>query len=293
MNQQIAPDWEKEEKTSRSYALEILIVVMVLLLLLVYFWTGIFVQIPAGHRGVLFRPLNGGTVTDKSFGEGIALIWPWNTMNLYDVRVLAGQDTIAALTEDGLSVSAEISYRYQPQSNSLGIIHKSIGMDYKAKIIVPHMTAATRDVVSRYRVDALFTTGRQDMQEAMLKQVRQQVDSVYPITILDLVVRNIVIDKTVEKAIADKLVKEQEMLGYDFILKKEEKEETRKRIEARGIKLFRDSSGIDFLRWKGIEATKELATSPNAKVVVIGSGRDGLPIILGGNGGDWGSGTGD
>ena len=204
-------------------------------------------------------------------------------MMIYDTKILAGQDTIHALTQDGLSVYAEISYRYTVEPDSLGLIHKNIGENYKQNIIVPHVTAATRDVVSRFRVDALFTTGRKEMQEEMLKQVREQVDKYYPLVTIDLVIRNITIDKTVEQSIADKLVKEQEMLGYDFLLRKEEKEKARKLIEAQGIQKFREVSGIDFLQWKGIEATKELSVSPNAKVIVIGSGKNGLPIILGGN----------
>lgn len=263
--------------------IEVLILIMLLLLLTVFFWDNMFVTIPAGHKGVLFRTIAGGTVTDKYFNEGLVFIFPWNEMYVYDTRVISGQDTIDALTEDGLQVRAEISYRYRPKIDSLGKMHKNLGLDYRDKIIVPHVTAATRDVISRYRIDALYTTSRSDIQEDMLVQVRNQVDSVYPITTLDLIVRNIALDETVEKAISDKLVKEQEMLGYDFLIEKELREEERKLIEARGIRYFQDTSGIDILKWKGIEATKELATSPNAKVVIIGTDSGEMPVILGGN----------
>ena len=274
---------EEEEKVPRSYMMELLIALMVFAMLVVYFWDRIVINVPSGHRGVLFRALGEGTVTDKSWGEGLTVIFPWDKMDLYDIKILAAQDTIHALTQDGLSVHAEISYRYVVKLDSLGWIHKNVGTNYKETIIIPHVTASTRDVISRYRVDALFTTGRKDIQEAMLTKVKNQVNAIYPITIIDLLVRNIAIDKTVEQSIANKLVKEQEMLGYDFILKKEMKEKDRKIIEAQGIQAFRNTSGISILQWKGIEATKELATSANAKVIVIGSGKDGLPIILGGN----------
>jgi regulator of protease activity HflC (stomatin/prohibitin superfamily) len=156
-----------------------------------------------------------------------------------------------------------------------------LGLGYKNIIIIPHVTSATRDVVSRYRVDALFSTSRKDIQDAMLKQVKAQVDSLYPLTILDLVVRDIKIEKTVEDAIANKLVQEQEMLAYNFILQKEQKELERKLIEARGIKLFRDASGINIMQWKEIEATRELAKSPNTKVIVLGQDGGKLPFFLG------------
>lgn len=274
---------DEEKILNRSYLLEVLIVVMVLLMLAVSFAEFIIVHIPAGHKGVLFKPLTVGTVTDRNWDEGLAFIFPWNTMYIYDTRIIAGQDTISALTEDGLQVEAEISYRFRPESDSLGLIHKNIGLDYSDKIIIPHVTAATRDVISRYRIDALYTTSRTDIQDDMLSHMRGQVDANYPLATIDLIVRNITLDEVVEQAIADKLVKEQEMLGYDFVIEKELKEEERKLIEARGIKFFRDTSGIDILQWKGIEATQNLATSPNAKVVIIGTDTGELPVILGGN----------
>jgi len=280
-----APDLEQEEDDivgRRSYFMEVLIIIMVVALTLVVFADRIFVNIPAGHKGVLFRTLEGGTVINRYYDEGLVFVFPWNQMIIYDTRILSGQDTIGALTADGLPVQAELSYRYRPTFDSMGLIHKNLGLDYKNIIIVPHVTSATRDVISRYDVDALFSTSRDDIQKDMLKQVKAHVDSRYPITILDLVVRNIKIEKTVEQAIANKLVQEQEMQAYNFILQKEQKELERKLIEARGIRLFRDSSGINIMQWKGIEATKELAKSPNAKVIVIGKNSGDLPLILGG-----------
>lgn len=274
---------EEEEIIRRPYLLEVLIIVMVFLMVAAVFIGFIVIYIPAGHKGVLFKPLTVGTVTDRCWDEGISLVFPWNQMYIYDTRIITGQDTISALTEDGLQVQAELSYRYRPEIDSLGLIHKKIGLDYSQKIIVPHVTAATRDVISRYRIDALYTTSRTDIQRDMLSRIRDQVDANYPLTTVDIIVRNIVLDEVVEQAIENKLVQEQEMLGYDFIIEKELKEEERKLIEARGIRLFRDTSGIDILQWKGIEATQNLATSPNAKVVIIGTDTGELPVILGGN----------
>jgi regulator of protease activity HflC (stomatin/prohibitin superfamily) len=283
-NKDTVPDLEQEEGeivSRRSYLIEVLIILMVIIFTLVVFKDLIFVNIPAGHKGVLFRTLEGGTVTNRYYDEGLVFVFPWNQMIIYDTRILSGQDTIAALTADGLPVQAEISYRYRPTFDSIGLIHKNLGLGYKNIIIIPHVTSATRDVVSRYRVDALFSTSRKDIQDAMLKQVKAQVDSLYPLTILDLVVRDIKIEKTVEDAIANKLVQEQEMLAYNFILQKEQKELERKLIEARGIKLFRDASGINIMQWKGIEATRELAKSPNTKVIVLGQDGGKLPFFLG------------
>lgn len=276
-------DNEKEEKGSRSYMMQLLIIIMLILVFVVSFWNSMFISIPAGHRGVMFKTFGGGTVVDEHWDEGLAFVFPWDEMYIYDTRVISGQDTIDALTQDGIQVEAEISYRYRPEIDSLGLMHQNLGLDYANKIIVPHVTGATREVVSRYEIEALYTTSRKDVQRAMLVQVRQQVDDVYSITMLDLVVRNIQLDSIVERAIANKLVKEQEMLAYDYLIQKELKEEERIVIEARGLRRFRDTSGVDVLKFYGIKATEKLATSPNSKVVIIGTDSKDLPVILSGN----------
>jgi hypothetical protein len=117
----------------------------------------------------------------------------------------------------------------------------------------------------------------------MLSQVRSQVDAIYPLTTIDLIVRNIKLDDTVERAIANKLVQEQEMLGYDFLIEKQTKESERSNIEAQTIRNFKTISGIDVLKMKGIEATQELAKSPNSKIIIIGTSEKELPVIFGGN----------
>jgi regulator of protease activity HflC (stomatin/prohibitin superfamily) len=273
----------EETKERRSYLMEVLILLMVVAVLFLAFWDSMVVQIPAGHKGVLFRNLGEGTVLDRTWGEGVVLILPWNEMTVYDNRVLSGQDTIDALTSDGLRVNAELSYRYRPLADSLGALHQLVGDDYAEKVLIPHIAAATRDVVSRYRVDDLYNTSRDDIQADMLSQVRSQVDAYYPVRTIDLIVRNIKLDSVVERAIADKLVREQDMLSYDYLIERQEKESERSDIEARTYRRFERLSGIDLLKIKGIEATRELAKSPNSKIIFLGTDSKELPVIFGGN----------
>jgi len=272
-----------EEGKGRSYLMELLIVIMSLMALMLAFWDSIVVEIPAGHKGVLFRNLGEGTVLDRTWGEGVVLLWPWNTMSVYDNRVIDGEDTIDALTSDGLRVNAELSYRYRPLADSLGALHQQVGDDYADKLLIPHIAAATRDVVSRYRVDDLYNTSRDNIQADMLSQVRSQVDAYYPVRTIDLIVRNKRLDSIVERAIADKLVREQDMLGYDFLIERQRKESERSDIEAQTYRRFERLSGIDLLKIKGLEATRELAKSPNSKIIFLGTDQQELPVIFGGN----------
>ena len=91
----------------------------------------------------------------------------------------------------------------------------------------------------------------------------------------------------IKTGIENKLVQEQEALEYEFRLQKAEQEAERQRIDAdgkaRANRILSASLTDRILQEKGIEATLKLAESPNAKVVVIGSSENGLPIILNNN----------
>ena len=275
-------DEEDDEELDRLYTMELLILAMVGLLLFLFFAERFYVVVPAGHKGALYSLFRGGTQLDSIyFEEGFHIKAPWDEVILYDTRILEHQDTIEALTEDGLKVTAEISYRYFPDYNRIGLLHRELGPDYLYSILMPHITAITRDVVSYYRVDKLYSTSRDSIQIDMTERCQTQISDNYPITIIDIVVRNIILHKSVEDAIAKKLVREQQMLEYDFRLALEEKEAARKRIEAKGIREFRDTSELNILQWEGIRATKELAKSSNAKIIVIGTDSGDLPVILG------------
>lgn len=297
---------DEDEGVERSYAIEFMIIVMLATMAILFYIDNFYVIVPAGHKGVLYSTFRGGTqLNGVYYDEGLGLKLPWDDVIMYDTRILEHQDTISALTIDGLEVVAEISYRYFPDYYRIGLLHKELGPEYLYSILVPHITSITRNVISHYRVDKLYSTSRDSIQTDMTQQSQSQITDNYPITIVDIVVRNIILQEEVEKAIAEKLVQEQKMLEYDFKIELEEKEARRKIIEAtgykdvllitataekearlveaEGIKDFRDVSELNILQWEGINATKELAKSPNAKVVVIGTDSGDLPIILGGN----------
>lgn len=267
------------------YPMETIIGIIIFLLILVFFAPYYAVKVPAGYTGVLYSPLFGGTqVNGRQFDEGYHLIIPIDKVEMYETRVQEHQDTITALTEDGLDVSVEVSFRYFPDYEQIGLLHRELGPNYLDRILVPHISAITRDVISYYRVDKLYySSSRDSIQINMTNRAQRQITDNYPINLIDIVVRNIELPELMAGAITDKLIQEQKMLAYDFKLDLERKEALRRQIEAQGIRMFRDTSQIDILKWEGINATKELATSPNSKVVVVGTNSDNLPIILGGN----------
>ncbi len=254
-----------------------------ILLLLILYQTAT-ISIRSGEAGVLYRQFGGGTVTDFYFSEGFHFIAPWNSMYVYNVRNQEQRETMEALSKNGLAIQIEMSIRYRPLIKQIGTIHQTIGQNYKDVIVMPEVRSAARLVVGRYDPEELYSTKRDFIQDEIFNDVRTRLERMN-IHLDAILIRGIELPQNIRSAIEKKLRQEQESQEYEFKIQKEEKEAQRKRIEAQGIKDFQDivSEGISdrLLRWKGIEATLELAKSENAKVVVIGQGKDGMPIILG------------
>ena len=267
----------------RGYYMHIIMGLMVVAVIVLYFAEFIFIVVEAGHKGVLFDRLEGGTDTEEFLDEGFHIVYPWQTIIPYNTRIQEGEYSMTALTEDGLTVEVEVSYRFRPEADSLGVLHKTLGPQYVETIIIPLIAAVTRNVVSHHHVDRLYSTSRNELQADMTREVATQIHGVYPIEIIDLLIKHVALHTDVEQAIAEKLIEEQKMLAYDFILRREEQEAQRKRVEGQGIRDFGDTTNINYLQFRGLEATEELAKSPNSKVIVIGTNSEDLPIILGGN----------
>jgi len=119
----------------------------------------VFVTIPPGHRGVLFKRFGGGVVTDKVYPEGFNVVAPWNTMDIYSVRINEGFEKMDVLSKNGLTIAVELSYRYRPTDKDLGNLHKEIGKGYVERIIKPEIRSATREVIGQYLPEEL-TGGR-------------------------------------------------------------------------------------------------------------------------------------
>lgn len=252
----------------------------------VVIWQTATVTIRSGEAGVLYRPFGGGTITDFYFSEGFHFIAPWNSMYVYSTRNMEQREIMEVLSKNGLQIQIEMSIRYRPVASELGTIHQTIGINYKDVIVMPEVRSAARQVIGRYDPEELYSSKRDFIQDEIFSSVKERLERMN-IHLDAILIRGIELPQNIRAAIEKKLKQEQESQEYEFKIQKEEKEAQRKRIEAQGIKDFQDivSEGISdkLLRWKGIEATLDLAKSENAKVVVIGQGKDGLPLILGGD----------
>ncbi|MDN3493768.1 prohibitin family protein [Winogradskyella bathintestinalis] len=243
------------------------------------------VTIDSGEAGVLFKTFGEGVVIDEPpLGEGFHIVAPWNKVFVYEVRRQEIFEKMKVLSSNGLDIQLDASIWYQPDESQLGLLHKEIGDNYLNRIILPTIRSAARSVVGRYTPEQLYSSKRDAIQEEIFEETKKIVDGQF-IMIDEILVRDVTLPPTIKDAIERKLKQEQESLEYEFRLVTADKEAQRQIIEAQGKadanKILSASLNDKILQDKGIEATIKLSESPNSKVIVIGSGKSGMPIILG------------
>lgn len=238
--------------------------------------------VPANHVGIydLF-----GVVREEPLRSGLHVINPLANVHIVTCKTNTLDFKATVPSKEGLNVEVHFEVQFHLEEERAVDLYRTVGLDYVAKILQPQVKAAVRTATSSRDAKALYTSEREKVKADLLTELNQ-VLAPRGIRVEDVPLKQILLPPNLAAAIESKLQMEQESQRMDFVLAKEEQEAQRKRIEAQGIADFQRivSNGIDerLLRWKGIEATVELARSDNAKVVVVGQGKDGLPIILGG-----------
>lgn len=257
-------------------------IIMIVLLVIVMIKSSVTIQ--SGEAGVLFETFNGGVNTDEPKGEGFHFIAPWNNVMLYNVKQQKVSEKMSVLSSNGLEITVDVTLQFQPIAKDLPLLHQEKGQNYIADIVIPAIRAATRSVIGRYTPEEIYSSKRDVIQAEIDQETKKLIEKQY-VQVNEVLVRDITLPTTIKGAIENKLKQEQESLEYEFRISKAKKEAERQRIDAEGKaianKILSASLTDKILQEKGIDATIELAKSPNSKVVVIGSGKDGLPLILG------------
>ncbi|MAT56881.1 MAG: membrane protease subunit, stomatin/prohibitin [Ignavibacteriae bacterium] len=239
--------------------------------------------VPAGSVGVVDFF---GNVSENTLKAGINFVNPMAKVQLFSIKTQEFKETMAVPSKEGLSVQLELSLLFSLDPENASKIYKTVGPNYQEIILTPQFRSVVRGVTAKYEAKALYTASREELQTSIRDELQTLVEP-RGILVENAPMRQIILPPGLTASIEEKLKAEQESQRMQFVLRKEEQEADRKRIEAKGISDFQEivSKGISeqLLKWKGIEATEKLASSNNSKIVVIGSGKDGLPIILGGD----------
>lgn len=261
--------------------------VIVVLILAIVLIAKSAITIDAGEAGVLYKTFDNGVVIDQPpLGEGFHIIAPWNKVIVYEVRQQEIVENMQVLSSNGLEIKLEASAWYQPDYVNLGKLHQQKGRNYVSRVLQPALRSAARSVVGRYTPEQLYSSKRDVIQVEILEETKNIVESQF-IQLNEILIRDVTLPRTIKEAIERKLKQEQESLEYEFRLVTAEKEAEKVIIEARGKadanRILSASLTDKILQDKGIEATLRLSQSPNSKVIIIGAGDSGLPLILGNN----------
>lgn len=269
--------WNSSRATNRQAAGASGIIAVVLVLIA---FSQLFTVVPAGHVGVVNFF---GTVSETSLKAGINFVNPMANVIKMSIQTQELKEVMDVPSKEGLTVQLEVSLLYHLNPDKAPEVFKTVGEAYENVIIEPQFRSVTRGVTAAYEAKALYTSEREHLSLLILKELTAATES-RGVTVESAPLRRVGLPAGLAQSIETKLQAEQESQRMQFVLTKERQEADRKRIEAQGISDFQNivTKGISepLLRWKGIEATEKLAASTNAKVVIIGAGKDGLPLIL-------------
>lgn len=268
-----------------SNVARLFILLFVLVFFFVYFAPNIFITVHSGEVGVMFLRFFGGTQTDRVLGEGLKIIPPWDHLFLYTVRVQEEKAIVQVLTKEGLSVTLHLSIRYHPEEEMVGMLHKTVGTEYKERIVIPEVEAAMRTVMGEFEMREVYGSERGLVQK-VINDSLEHVSQKY-VKIDSVVLRRVELPPKVADAIQDKMTQKEIAEAYEYRMEQAKQESARLQIEASGIKSYNDllnsSLTPNVLKWEAIEATKKLAQSPNTKVIIMGNTSATLPLMLSGD----------
>lgn len=257
--------------------------VLIIVILLVILLVRAARVVPAGHVGIvdLF-----GKVREEALPAGLHLVNPLARMHRLSIQTREAKETMDTPSSEGLIVHLDVSILFHLDPAKAPEVYRTIGMNYDTVLLEPNIRSAVREITSSFEAKALYSAERERMSSEITRHIVDAVGT-RGILIERMLLRDVALPQRLQAAIQEKLSAEQEASRMQFVLQKERQEAERKKIEAEGISNFQKivTEGINenLLKWKGIEATKELALSNNSKIVIIGAGKEGLPIILGGD----------
>lgn len=267
----------RKTKASSKAALFLL----VLLFILVLFGSRIFVIVRSGELGVVWSFFS-GVKKDVILSEGLNIVSPLNEVFIYDVRFKSVDKTYTFQTNEGLDITLQVNIRTRPDIRALPELHQAVGQNYFEIVVVPQIEAVVRRVVGKYTIEQIYRSSKGFNENLTVASI-EAIESRY-VLVDRVLVKSVTIPEPVKKAIESKLALAQESQSYQFKLEIASKEAQRQIIEAQGVndsqKIIGQSLSSELLRWHGIVATKDLSKSPNAKTVIYGAGRDGLPLIM-------------
>ncbi len=238
--------------------------------------------VDSGHRGIVFETLGSGT-SKKMLDEGMHVMPIWNQVIPYDLRVREMKEKLSVLSNNGLTLHVEASVRFRVAADELFELQTQAGPNFAEILVAPVVRSEARKVFGRYAPEEIYSSRREEIERQIQEEVLKALQGKH-VVVEAVLVRDVELPATIQQAIADKLAEEQRSQKMRFTLDKERQEAQRKQIEAEGIAKYqtivRQGLTAEYLQYKGIEATSKIAESQNTKVIIVGGGKGGLPLVF-------------
>ncbi len=286
--------WKAFLKWAEQKMLTIFFLLALLVSSAIVLWPLMFIVVPAGKVGVIYRPLSGGVDLGEVIREGAHLVLPWNKVTQYTVQIQLKELNLELMTSDLLKTNVTVSFQFEVNPNTLPMLHKYVGVEYLDKLIIPQVIKVTREKVAQLNSRMAYTGDigqvASDIAITTDNLLIQQLSppglsNVRLIRVSSVQLTSVQYPAFVQAAIDNKVVESEIAESYKFKIQASRLEAERKVIEATGIRDFQNlvNQGMteNYLRFRGIQATEELAKSTNAKTLIFGSGPSGLPLVLG------------
>ncbi len=265
-----------------SKKLDLFVLFLITALVMVILWPFVTTTIQAGFVGVYYSRLFGGTVMNKTWGEGLQFHAPWDDIIPYDARAQSNDYSVTALTKGGLNVKVDMSVIWYIKKDQAAELHKIMGPEYKTVVIDPSVVSVVRSIIGNAELSQLYDGSPLKLQQDVLKLLSETLNDA-PFSIHSILIREVNLPDKVAGAISQKFTSEQNVLAERYNVLQAIERYKRNYVDAESIRfsqsIINEGMSEAYLRYQGIVATKELAESANAKIVIIGD-KDGLPLIL-------------
>merc|ERR1712166_1734591 len=278
-------DWDVDASEARSESFSpdrgLMVKLAVPCLCLVFLWLVMSIRtVSPAHVGI---SVTFGAVSSATLSPGLHFVNPLASVTELNLKTQLLRTENVVPTQEGLTVELDVSLLYHLEPDKAREIFLTLGDSYEEILILPELQSAVRGLTSEVSAKALYTSGRTEIRNKLMDELAAKLKP-RGIFLEDVLLKGIKLPKQLTDAIELKAQAEQASARMEFVLTKEKQEAERKKVEASGISAFQKivSEGISpaLLQWKGIEATENLAMSPNAKIVVMGNTKDSLPVLL-------------
>jgi regulator of protease activity HflC (stomatin/prohibitin superfamily) len=284
-NEKIA---SKNHRLIRSLSIAIGIFTSLLLAYQVIF--RFLVIIPAGTVGVVETF---GRVSQGILNSGVNFVSPFSKVVKYSTRLKDIKETIASTSSEGLNLNLDVSLQYRLEPERAVSVYSNIGLS-EEEILISRFRSIVREITATYEAKSIYGDKRQEIAQKLHEELSKELAPIGFI-VEESLLRNVELPEKIKASIEQKITAAQESERQQFVIQKQrqelefelekaQKEAERKKIEARGVaeaqKLISQGLTDKILELKAIEATQQLATSDNSKIIVVGRSQDGLPIIL-------------